>query len=70
MSTQPPPRRASFFDTLRAVLGAFVGIRKRTSGDADMGSLNPVHVIIIGVVAAVIFVLTIVFAVRMIVSSV
>ncbi|MBL8482480.1 MAG: DUF2970 domain-containing protein [Rhodocyclaceae bacterium] len=66
----PQPRRATLFDTLRAVLGAFVGIRKRSSGDFDMGSLNPVHVVIIGVAAAAIFVLTIVFVVRMIVSSV
>jgi hypothetical protein len=48
------------------VLGAFIGIRKSSARDRDLASLKPVHVIVAGVIAAAIFVLTIVTVVRLI----
>ena len=49
-----------------AVLGAFIGIRKSSSRDRDLANLKPIHVIVVGVVAAALFVLTIVTLVRLI----
>ena len=49
-----------------AVLGAFIGIRKSSARDKDLASIKPLHVVIAGVIAAAIFVLTIVTFVRLI----
>lgn len=49
-----------------AVLGAFIGIRKSSARDQDLATTKPAHVIIAGLIAAVIFVVTIVTVVRLI----
>jgi hypothetical protein len=54
-------RKGSFLGTLRAVAWSFLGIRK--------GRLNPVHVIVAGIIGAVIFVLVLVVLVKWIVGS-
>lgn len=58
--------RASPLRALSAVLGAFMGIRKSSARDRDLASLKPVHVIAAGVVAAVVFVFTIVALVKLV----
>jgi hypothetical protein len=63
------PKRAGFLSTVRAVLWSFAGVRKRKDYQQDATSLNPVHVIIAGVIAAAVFVLTIVLVVRFVVSQ-
>jgi hypothetical protein len=62
-------RKGSFLGTLRAVGWSFLGIRKGRGYEEDVGRLNPVHVIIAGVVAAVVFVLVLVVLVKWIVGS-
>ena len=57
-------RKASFVDTLRAVAAAFFGVRGRGAHDRDLSRLNPVHLIIAGVLLAAVFVLTLVLIVR------
>lgn len=70
MSENPgPPRRAGFLSTVRAVLWSFAGVRKRKDYQQDATSLNPVYVVIAGVLAAIVFVLTIVLVVRFVVSQ-
>ncbi|MBK6972127.1 MAG: DUF2970 domain-containing protein [Candidatus Methylophosphatis roskildensis] len=64
-----PPRRAGFLSTVRAVLWSFAGVRKRKDYQQDATSLNPVYVVIAGVLAAIVFVLTIVLVVRFVVSQ-
>jgi hypothetical protein len=49
-----------------AVLGAFIGIRKSSARDRDLASLKPVHVIVAGLIAAAVFVVTIVTLVLLI----
>ncbi len=49
-------RRGSFLQTLRAVAWSFFGVRKSAEYEKDISQLNPVHVIIAGVLAAVVFV--------------
>jgi len=62
-----PPRRASFWATIRAVLWGFVGIRKRSGYVKDATSLDPKAVIFAGLLAGLIFVLTIVALVRFVI---
>lgn len=50
------PRRGSFVDTLRAVSWAFFGVRKRRSFERDVRHLNPVHVVLVGLLLAAVFV--------------
>jgi hypothetical protein len=63
---QSERKPASPLRAISAVLGAFVGIRKSADRDADLASLKPVHVIVAGVIGAVIFVTVIVTLVRLI----
>ena len=63
---QAAGRKSSFLQTLAAVVWSFFGVRKGHDDDRDMASLNPVHVIITGVMAGVLFVVTLVVLVRVI----
>jgi hypothetical protein len=59
--------RATFGQTLRAVGASFFGVRGSRAHQADMRSLNPVHVIIAGIGMAALFVLALLLIVRMVV---
>jgi hypothetical protein len=61
-------REAGFFDTVRAVLWSFFGVRRKSDYERDAARLNPVHVIIAGVVAAALFVFTLIMIVRAVTS--
>lgn len=69
LSDENGPRKAGFFATVKAVLWSFIGIRKRKDYQFDASSLNPIHVIIAGIIGGVLFVLTLVLVVRLIVSQ-
>jgi len=56
----PPARKLNFFQTLKAILWGALGIRKG-AGYSEDTRLNPVHVIVAGVIAAVLFVVTLVW---------
>jgi hypothetical protein len=62
-------RKPGFLHTLSAVLWSFFGVRRGRDHDADMASLNPVHVILTGLLAGVAFVLTLVVLVRVILGG-
>jgi hypothetical protein len=62
-------RKASFVATMKAVLWSFLGIRKKSDYEQDAAQLNPVHVIIAGVIGALIFILTLVFIVKSVVGK-
>lgn len=49
-------RKLSFFQTLKAVLWALFGVRKGSGYQEDIAKLNPVHIIIAGILLTVIFV--------------
>ena len=50
------PRPAGFLQVLGAVFWSFFGIRKRATGERDMVTIKPVHVIVAGVLAAAVLV--------------
>lgn len=62
-------RKGSFFQTLKAVAWSFFGVRKNADYEKDSAQLNPVHVIIAGVLAAVVFVLSLLMLVNWILDS-
>ena len=62
-------RPASPLQTFRAVAWSFLGIRRSAGHAQDMQTLNPVHVIVAGVISAVLFVLALVLLVRWVIGS-
>jgi hypothetical protein len=49
-------RPASFKRTLLAVLWSFFGVRKSKDLERDVSELNPLHVVIVGVIVAALLV--------------
>ena len=62
-------RKLSFLQTMKAVAWGFFGVRKGAGYREDIARLNPVHVIVAGLLAAAIFVTVLVLIVRWAVSS-
>jgi hypothetical protein len=62
-------RKASFIATMKAVLWSFFGIRKKSDYEQDAAQLNPLHVIIAGVIGALIFIATLVIIVKSVVGK-
>jgi hypothetical protein len=59
-------KHASFLDTVKTVLWGMIGIRRKA--DHERASINPVHVIVMGVVFVILFILTLRFIVSVVVS--
>lgn len=66
---QAAERPLSFGQTVKAVAWSFVGLRKGAGYQQDVQRLNPVHVIVAGLIGAALFVLSIVVLVRWVVGS-
>jgi hypothetical protein len=62
-------RKGSFWRTLLAVFWSFFGVRRSSDLERDASQLNPVHVIVAGVVGAVLFVLGLLAIVSWVLSS-
>ena len=61
--------KAGFLATMKAVLWAFAGIRKRSDYGRDARSLDPRAVIVAGLLGGIVFVLTLVVVVRLVVGA-
>lgn len=62
-------RPLSFAQTLRAVAWSFFGVRRSADYHKDVRKLNPVHVIIAGLMGAALFVALLILIVRWVVGS-
>ncbi|MEO7115908.1 MAG: DUF2970 domain-containing protein [Caldimonas sp.] len=62
-------RKGSFARTLLAVFWSFFGVRKSRDLARDVGELNPLHIVIAGVVAAAIFVIGLIALVSWVIGS-
>ncbi|MCW5666968.1 MAG: DUF2970 domain-containing protein [Piscinibacter sp.] len=62
-------RKGSFGQTLRAVAWSFFGVRKGADYQRDVEKLNPVHVVVAGVLAALLFILALVLLVNWVIGS-
>jgi hypothetical protein len=61
---QATRRKASFGQTMRAVFWSFFGVRKRRDYEQDSAQLNPVHIVVAGLIAAAMFVAVLILIVR------
>lgn len=59
----------SFAQTVKAVAWSFLGIRRRAGYEQDVQKLNPVHVIVAGIIGAILFILALLALVRWVVGS-
>ncbi len=60
--------KRSFGSTMLAVLWSFTGLRRRKDFDRDVGGLNPVYVIVAGLVCTVLFILLLLTVVQLVVK--
>ena len=58
-----------FLISMRAVMWGFLGVRKRSGQDADMASVTFVHIVLAGILSAVIFMTILLFIVKAVVSN-
>jgi len=65
---QQPVRKATPFQVAKAVLSAFIGIRRRAAHEHDAVTITPLQVIVTGIIFAALFVLGLVMLVRTITS--
>ena len=66
---QVTQRKMSFGATMKAVFWSFFGVRKRQDYEKEAAQLNPVHVIIAGLIGAALFIAVLIFIVRMVVAK-
>ena len=53
---QAAQRKGSFVQTMKAVAWSCFGVRKGSDYEKDVSQLNPVHVVIAGVIGALLFI--------------
>jgi hypothetical protein len=62
-------RKLSFFQTMRAVAWSFFGVRKSADLEKDVNQLNPVHVVIAGVLGALMLIAVLAIVVNWVLGS-
>ena len=62
-------KKSSFLQSMKAVLWGFLGVRKQSGLQDDVASLSFVHIILAGILGAVVFMAVLLLIVRMVVSS-
>ena len=62
-------RKASPLRTLLAVVWSFFGVRKSKDLERDVSELNPLHLVIAGVVVAALFVAALIVLVNWVIKS-
>lgn len=61
-------QKSSFLQSMIAVLWAFLGVRKKSGLQDDVASLSFVHIIVAGVLGALIFMTILLLVVKAVVS--
>ncbi len=64
-----PLALGNMLNTVKTVLSAFLGIRRRSEHDEDTVKLKPIQIIVTGLLAAAIFVVGLILLARFIISS-
>lgn len=67
--TSATKRKGSFLATMKAVMWSFFGVRKKSDYEKDVAQLNPVHVIIAGVLGAAIFITVLILIVKSVLAK-
>ncbi len=53
-----------FFRIVRMILWSFFGVRKKSSFDSDLQTLKPQHIILVGLLAAAVFITVMIILVK------
>ncbi len=61
---QAVARKGSFVRTVQAVAWSFFGVRKSSDHQQDLHQLNPLHVVVAGVVGAALFIVVLLLIVQ------
>ena len=69
MTTPVMRRKGSFIQTMKAVAWSFFGVRKGSDYEKDVSQLNPVHVVIAGVIGAALFIGALLLLVNWVLAS-
>jgi hypothetical protein len=62
-------RKGSFMQTMKAVGWSFFGVRKGVDNEKDLNQLNPVHVVIAGVIGALLLIVALLLLVNWVLAS-
>ena len=65
----PAPQRASFLRSVKTVAWSFMGIRKKSEFEDDLAQVNPLHILLVAVVAVLFFVVSLMFFVNWVVAK-
>jgi hypothetical protein len=66
---QAVQRKGSLMQTIKAVAWSFFGVRKNKDYEKDVNQLNPVHVVIVGVLGAALLVIILLWVVDWVLIS-
>ena len=64
----PPKKKGSLLRTVKAVAWGFFGVRKNSDYEEDIAKLTPLHIVAVGLVAAVLFVIGLILLVKFVVA--
>ena len=62
-------RKGSFVQTMKAVAWSFFGVRKGSEYEKDVSQLNPVHVVIAGVIGVALFITVLLLLVNWVLAT-
>jgi Protein of unknown function (DUF2970) len=68
IETQKPAPKSSFFRLLKAVFWSFFGVRRRSDLESDAAQLNPLHLVLAGLIGAALFIVVLLLVVRAVVG--
>ena len=64
----PKQKKSGFLQVVKAVAWSFLGVRKRADLESDAANLHPVHLIIAGIIGAVLFIVVLLLIVHAVVG--
>jgi len=62
-------KQPSFLDVLKTIAFGALGVRRRADHERETMRIKPLHIIIAGIIAAALFILTLITIVRIVVAS-
>ena len=69
MTDQQPDRKGSLWRTIVAVGWSFLGIRKSSEFQEDIAKITPLHILGVGLVAGLLFVIGLMLIVNLVVAK-
>ena len=62
-------KQASFLDVLKTIAFGALGVRRRADHERETTRIKPLHIIIAGIIAAALFILTLLTIVRIVLAG-